>query len=95
MGYWGRLQPIFKGELGFASLSGPGNPTGEHHGTYSTWGAGAGLEYHIKGHWWTRVDYTYEGLMDFRGPSGQYNTLNPRGIAFGATYRFGTQGTRF
>ncbi len=95
MSYWGRLQPIFKGELGFASLSRPGNDPAAKHGTYSTWAAGGGLEYHIKGHWWTRVDYTYEGLMDFRGPNGEYNTLNPRGIAFGATYRFGKQGTRF
>jgi hypothetical protein len=31
MGYWGRLQPIFKGELGYASLSQPGNGTGQLH----------------------------------------------------------------
>ncbi len=28
-GYWGRFQPILKGELGFASLSQPGNGTGQ------------------------------------------------------------------
>jgi opacity protein-like surface antigen len=96
MGYWGRLQPIFKGELGFASLSQPGNGTGQHHGTYGTWAVGGGLEYHIKGHWWARADYTYDALMDFHSSiTGENHTLNPRGIAFGATYRFGRQGTRF
>ena len=33
MGYWGRFQPIFKGELGFASLTQPGNGTGQFHST--------------------------------------------------------------
>jgi len=96
MGYWGRLQPIFKGELGFASLSQPGNDTGQHHSTYASWAVGGGLEYHIKGHWWARADYTYDALMDFHSSiTGQNHSLNPRGIAFGATYRFGPQGTRF
>ena len=36
MGYWGRFQPIYKGELGFASLSQPGNGTAHFHSTYAT-----------------------------------------------------------
>lgn len=96
MGYWGRLQPIFKGEMGFASLSQPPNPTGDRHSNYWTWSVGAGLEYHIRGHWWTRVDYTYEAIPDFYSTnSKQFHTLNPRGIAFGATYRFGATGATF
>jgi hypothetical protein len=93
MGYWGRFQPIYKGEVGFASLS-PGG-TGLHS-TYWTWALGGGFEYHIKGHWWTRADYTYDALPNFQsGVTHQFHTLNPRGIAFGATYRFGASGTRF
>jgi hypothetical protein len=95
MGYWGRLQPIYKAELGFASLSQPGNGSGHLHGTYGTWAIGGGGEYHMWGHWWTRVEYTYENLPNFRGITGKDHTLNPRGIAFGATYRFGDSGTRF
>jgi hypothetical protein len=87
MGYWGRFQPIYKAQLGVASLSQPGNGTGHLHSTYSTWSVGGGAEYHMWGHWWTRVDYTYI--------SNQSHTLNPRGISFGATYRFGESGTRF
>jgi opacity protein-like surface antigen len=96
MGYWGRFQPIFKGEMGYASLSQPGNGTGHLHGTYWTWSVGGGVEYHLWEHWWTRVDYTYEGIPNFHSSiSGQVHTLNPRGVSFGATYRFGAQGTRF
>ena len=96
MGYWGRFQPIYKGELGFASLSQPGNDSGRLHSTYSTWSIGGGVEYHTKGHWWTRVDYTYEAIEDFHSSvSNQNHTLNPRGISFGETYRFGPSGTRF
>jgi opacity protein-like surface antigen len=96
MGYWGRFQPIYKGEMGFASLSQPGNGSGRFHSNYWTWSVGGGVEYHIRGHWWTRVDYTYEAIPDFyNGYTKQYHTLNPRGIAFGATYRFGAAGTRF
>lgn len=96
MGYWGRFQPIYKAELGFASLTQPGNGTGHFHDTYNTWSLGGGGEYHVKGHWWTRVDYTYEAISNFHSTiSNQNHTLNPRGISFGATYRFGPQGTRF
>ncbi|WP_348261468.1 hypothetical protein P8935_16890 [Telmatobacter sp. DSM 110680] len=96
MGYWGRFQPIFKGEGGFASLSQPGNGTGRFHNTYGTWSVGGGAEYHTGGHWWTRVDYTYEAIPNFHSSvSGQNHTLNPRGISFGETYRFGYAGTQF
>jgi len=96
VGYWGRFQPIFKGEGGFASLSQPGNGTGRFHNTYGTWSFGGGAEYHTGGHWWTRVDYTYEAITNFHSTvSGQNHTLNPRGISFGETYRFGAAGTRF
>jgi hypothetical protein len=54
MGYWGRFQPIFKGEVGFASLSQPA--PGRPHATYGTWAVGGGGEYHLWGHWWARVD---------------------------------------
>jgi hypothetical protein len=96
MGYWGRFQPIYKGELGFASLTQPGNGTGHLHSTYSTWSIGGGAEYHMWGHWWTRVDYTYEAIPNFHSSiTNQNHTLNPRGISFGETYRFGEAGTRF
>ena len=96
MGYWGRFQPIFKGEAGFASLTQPGNGTPHLHSTYSTWSIGGGAEYHMGGHWWTRVDYTYEAFPDFHSTiSNQIHTLNPRGISFGETYRFGPGGTSY
>jgi len=96
MGYWGRFQPIYKGELGFASLSQPGNGTGHTHSTYNTWSLRGGAEYHTWGHWWTRVDCTYEAIPNFHSSvSNQNHTLNPRGISFGMTYRFGPAGTRF
>jgi hypothetical protein len=96
MGYWGRFQPIFKGEVGFASLSQPGNGSGHLHSTYGTWSVGGGAEYHTAGHWWTRVDYTYEAIPSFHSSiTNQNHTLNPRGVSFGETYRFGSAGTRF
>lgn len=96
MGYWGRFQPIYKAELGFASLSNPGNGSIHHHATYGTWSIGGGAEYHTGGHWWTRVDFTYEVIPNFySGLSNQHHNLNPRGISFGETYRFGSTGTRF
>jgi opacity protein-like surface antigen len=96
MGYWGRFQPIYKGEVGFASLSPTGNPTGPQHSTYLTWSVGGGAEYHTWGHWWTRVDYTYEAIPNFHSVlTNQNHTLNPRGVAFGVTYRFGASGTEF
>ena len=95
-GYWGRFQPISKGELGFASLTQPGNGTGHFHSTYATWSVGGGVEYHMKGHWWTRVEYTFDNIPHFHSAAtNQNHTLNPRGISFGATYRFGESGTRF
>jgi hypothetical protein len=96
MGYWGRFQPIYKGEAGFASLTQTGNGTGHLHSTYSTWAIGGGAEYHLQGNWWMRVDYTYEGIPNFHSNiSNQNHTLNPRGISFGATYRFGASGSSF
>jgi hypothetical protein len=96
MGYWGRFQPIFKGEVGFASLTQPGNATGRLHATYGTWAIGGGGEYHMWGHWWTRVDYTYDAIPNFHSSiSGKNRTLNPRGISFGATYRFGARGASY
>lgn len=96
MGYWGRFQPIYKGEMGFASLSTPENGSGQFHSNYRTWALGGGFEYHLRGHWWTRVDYTYDAIPGFySGITNERHTLNPRGIAFGATYRFGESGTTF
>jgi opacity protein-like surface antigen len=94
-GYWGRFQPISKGELGFASLSSP-NGTSHLHSTHTTWSVGGGVEYHTGGHWWTRVEYTYDNLLHFHSSvTNEFHTLNPRGITFGETYRFGESGTRF
>jgi hypothetical protein len=96
MGYWGRFQPIYKAGLGFASLSQPGNGTGHLHAMYGTWAIGGGVEYHMWGHWWTRVDYTYEAIPNFHSSNtNQNHTLNPQGISFGETFRFGASGTRF
>ena len=95
-GYWGRFQPISKGEIGIASLSQGGIFEGHHHATYTTWSVGGGVEYHTAGHWWTRVEYTYESIQNFHsGVTNLNHTLNPRGISFGETYRFGESGTRF
>lgn len=83
MGYRGRFQPIYKG-------------TDHLHSTYWTWALGGGFEYHTWEHWWTRVDYTYDALPNFHSSiTKQYHTLNPRGVTFGETYRFGASGTRF
>ena len=87
--YWGRFQPFLKGEIGFASLSHPGNHSGHFHDTRTIYTAGAGVEYHTVGKWWTRVGYSYDFFPDFLGRTGQLHTLNPRGITFGETYRFG------
>jgi opacity protein-like surface antigen len=96
MGYWGRFQPIFKGEAGLASLTQPGNGTGRLHSTYATWAIGGGGEYHLWEHWWTRVDYTYQAIPSFHSAAtNQNHTLNPRGISVGVTYRFGPSGTTF
>jgi len=95
-GYWGRFQPISKGELGLASLSQGDNFAGHRHSTYWTWSVGGGVEYHTGGHWWTRVEYTFDNIPHFHSTASNLNhTLNPRGIAFGETYRFGESGTRF
>jgi len=95
-GYWGRFQPITKAQIGFASLSQPGNFTSRLHATYATWSVGGGAEYHTGGHWWTRVEYTYEALPNFHSSvTGQNHNLNPRGFTFGETYRFGRLATHF
>ena len=96
VGVWDRVQPIYKAELGFASLTQPGNGTGHLHSTYDTWSIGGGVEFHMREHWWTRVEYTYDALPNFHSSiSNQNHTLNPRGISIGVTYRFGAPKTRF
>ena len=96
MGYWGRFQPIYKGEVGFASLSQPGNGTGHLHSTYSTWSVGGGVEYHTWGQLWTHVEYDYDFFPGFHSTiTNQNHSLNPRGFTFGETWRFGPSGTRF
>lgn len=93
---WGRLQPFFKGELGFASLTQPGNGTGHFHSNYNTWAIGGGVEYHTWVNWWTRVDYTYDAIPNFHSSiTNRNSTLNPRGITIGETYRFGRWRTHF
>jgi opacity protein-like surface antigen len=95
-GYWGRLQPFVKGEGGIASLSHPGNGTGHFHDTKGIWVVGGGVDYHTWGHLWTHVEYSYDFFPDFHSSvTNQNHALNPRGITFGETYRFGPSGTRF
>jgi opacity protein-like surface antigen len=95
-GYWGRFQPYMKGEIGFASLSHPPNGSGRLHDSSHTWTAGAGVEYHTAGKFWTRVGYDYEFFPNFHSSvTGQTHTLNPRGFTFGETYRFGANGSEF
>ncbi|MGC1421285.1 MAG: outer membrane beta-barrel protein [Terracidiphilus sp.] len=94
--YWGRFQPFFKGEAGYASLSHPPNASGHLHDTRNIWTVGAGVEYHTYKHLWTRVEYSYDFFPNFHSSvTGQNNTLNPRGFTFGETYRFGAAGTRY
>src|SRR5579863_4975616 len=96
VGAWDRFKPIYKGELGIASLTQPGNGTGRLHSTYTTGSVGGGVEIHTAGHWWTRVEYTYDALPNFHSSiTNQNHTLNPRGISIGVTYRFGASKTRY
>lgn len=94
--YWGRFQPLIKGEIGFATLSHPPNASGHLHDTSNIWTLGGGVEYHTKGKWWTRVEYDYDFFPNFHSSiTNQNHTLNPRGFIFGETYRFGPSGSRF
>ena len=94
--YYGRFQPFFKGEIGFASLTHPGNDTGHLHDTSYIWSAGGGVEYHTRGQWWTRVGYTYDFFPNFHSSiTNQNHSLNPRGFTFGETFRFGPTGSKF
>jgi opacity protein-like surface antigen len=93
--YWGRFQPFFKGEAGFASLSHPPNLSGHLHDSRHIWTVGGGVEYHTTGKWWTRVEYSYDFFPDFHGTTSQNHYLNPRGFTFGETYRFGKSGASF
>ncbi len=92
--YWGRFQPLLKGEAGYASLSHPPNGSGHLHQSEHIWTFGAGVEYHTGGNWWTRVEYSYDFFPDFKGLSGTH-ALNPRGFTFGETFRFGPTGSSF
>ena len=48
------------------------------------------------GEWWTQVEYSYDFFPDFHSSiTNQNHTLNPRGITFGETYRFGPSGSRY
>jgi len=96
LGAWARVQPILKAELGFASLTQPGNGTDHLHSTYGTWSIGGGAEFRMRENWWTRVEYTYDALPNFHSSiTNKNHTLNPRGISIGVTYRFGARKTRF
>jgi opacity protein-like surface antigen len=94
--YFGRFQPLFKGEIGFGSLSHPDNGTGHFHDTRTTYTFGGGVEYHTAGRFWTRVEYDYDFFPDFHSTiSGKNHPLNTRGFTFGETYRFGRSGSRY
>ena len=94
--YWGRFQPLLKAEAGYASLSHPSNFSGHLHDTRNIWTLGGGVEYHTAGHFWTRVEYSYDFFPNFHSSvTNQYHTLNPRGFTFGETYRFGPSGSRY
>jgi hypothetical protein len=87
--HWNRLQPFAKAELGFGSLSYPGNGTNQSHLTSNTWAIGGGLELHNWRQLWTRVDYTYDSIPNFYSSiTHEYHSLNPRGLTFGETIRF-------
>ena len=94
--YWGRFQPFFLGEAGFASLTHPPNGTGHFHDTSNIWTLGGGVEYHTWGQWWTRVGYSYDFFPNFHDAvTNQNHALNPRGFTFGETFRFGPSGSHF
>ncbi len=94
--YWGRFQPLARAEIGVASLSHPGNLSGHLHDTKQNWTLGGGFEYHTGKSWWTRVEYDYDFFPDFHSSiTNQNHALNPRGIVFGETYRFGPSGSHF
>jgi hypothetical protein len=95
-GYWGRFQPFAKGEAGYASLSHPDNATGRFHHSSNIWTLGGGVEYHAGRNWWARGEYVYDFFPDFHSSiTNTHPALNPRGIIFGMTYRFGPSGSRF
>ncbi len=88
--HWRNFRPYAKAELGFASLSFPHRVNASYtHDTRNTWALGGGFEYHTWKHVWTRADFTYDGFPNFQSPvTGLHHTLNPAGIAIGATYHF-------
>lgn len=94
--YYGRFQPLLKAEAGFASLSHGNNDSGHFHQNGKFWTFGAGLEYHTKGQFWTRVEYSYDFFPNVHSSiTNQNHTLNPRGLTFGETFRFGPSGSSF
>ena len=94
--YFGRFQPLFKGEIGFGSLTHLPNDTGHLHDTRTIYTLGGGVEYHTYKRLWTHVEYDYDFFTDFRSSiSGKNHSLNPRGFTFGETYRFGRGGSRY
>ena len=95
-GYWGRLQPLLKAEVGHASMSHPSNLSGHLHDTSTIYTLGGGFDYHTHGNLWTRFEYNYDFFPNFQSYIDHKNHgLNPRGITFGMTYRFGAWGSRF
>lgn len=94
--YFGRFQPLFKGEVGFASLTHPPNDSGHLHQGSDMWKVGGGFEYHTGKSWWTHVEYDYDFFPNFHSTiTNENHTLNPRGFVFGESYRFGPSGSRF
>lgn len=94
--YYGRFQPLLKAEAGFGSLSHPPNGSGHLHQTSNTWTLGGGVEYHVRGRAWAHVEYDYDFFPGFHSfATGQDHSLNPRGLIFGMSYRFGPSGSKF
>lgn len=93
---WGRFQPFFKREAGYASLTHPSNFSSHLHDTRNIWTLRGGVEYHTWGQLWTRVEYSYDFFPDFHSS----NTTEPhpesarhnlwRDVLF-----FGPSGSRF
>lgn len=79
------VRPYAKGLIEFGSFDfNVGNPT-YHHDTRAVYAMGAGLDYHVFGHFWARGDYEYQTWQSL---FGRTTHPTPNGFTFGAMYDF-------